>query len=172
MPQRFASDRPSSSSAEVKKAAALAMCARLKITGDKELSEAAQSLIAVFNSSSTFDSARTLDSAGWDVDDETLELLADRDMFLWEARRNAVAAWVEKRRIKAQRQVGDKVVFTQAGEDIEGEVIKVNEKEATYTVFCESQGHVRSGPGPSGLSLEFERFHRLAEPSETFSLEG
>ncbi|MBK6616503.1 hypothetical protein [Ottowia sp.] len=121
---------------------------------------------------STFEAAKRLSSASWDVDDETLEVLGDRSVHMLDAQRTAVAKWVSQRGVKPQRVMGSPVDLVHLGETVRGEIVSIDVEQAQYTVFCASLGHVRQGVGTHGLIVDFERVHDLAAPAEAFTLEG
>jgi hypothetical protein len=74
-----------------------------------------------------------------------------------------------------KKAVGDIVqVPPRAGDfrrgHLAGEIVGINEEQATYTVFVAELGHVRAGLGTHGHILPFEEFHELAAPPEEFVL--
>lgn len=164
--------RPSSDSVEVRLAAAVAMCRRLKIPEGAELDVASKDMAAVVCMHSTFEAAKRLSNASWEVDDDTLEVLADRSVHMLDAQRIAVAEWVLQHGVRPQCTVGVPVDVVHLGRTVRGEIVSIDAEQAQYTVFCACLGQVRQGVGTNGLIVDFERVHDLAGPAEAFTLEG
>ncbi|QMI49920.1 hypothetical protein [Burkholderia sp. MBR-1] len=120
----------------------------------------------------TFDLARALADRGWEVDDELLRILGDADFEILEARDAYVRRWVAAREVVPQRDVGDVVRFDYQRSPVDGEIRRIDRQHGTYTIFCESLGHVREGDGTHGIVVPFEVIHSLFRPPETFCLEA
>jgi hypothetical protein len=86
-----------------------------------------------------------------------------------------VAEWVKSNGVRARRAIGDIVDVRPRATDLElvqikGEIVSINEEQATYSVFVPGRGHVRTGPGTHAHILPFEEFHELATSPEEFVL--
>lgn len=55
-----------------------------------------------------------------------------------DAHRAAVAEWVESRRIRPPRDVGDAVSFKVRGEQLDGEITGIDAAQASYTIYVPS----------------------------------
>lgn len=111
----------------------------------------------------------------WASNEKLVEILDMVDVEANAVHREAVAAWVSSNAIRPKKAVGDIVeVPPRAGEfrlrRLAGEIVGINEEQATYTVFVADRGHVRTGLGTHGHILPFEDFHDLAAPPEEFVL--
>lgn len=105
-----------------------------------------------------FKIAKHLDDDGWDCDARLVEIL---DGALWkrsEAHDAAVAEWLKRNDIKPPLNLGARVTFKDdfKSKTIEGEITAIDEKRGTFTVFCQSLGHVRKGTGTHGRVLCWE----------------
>lgn len=111
---------------------------------------------ALVNSDSGYDVCRTLDRHGWSPDDELVELMGDVLQACHGRLRVAEEAWVTTYSIRPALGVGDRVTVpkhpgsTLSGPRVDGEIIDIDRARGTYTVFCESLGHVRKGARASG----------------------
>lgn len=163
--------RPAYNSDDVRQRAAALLCVELgaeSSTPDAIVSVAR----ALGRSSNTFDLAKALDGDGWSIDDDVLDILRDSDGHHSDAHRAAVAEWVESRRIRPLRDVGEAVSFEVRGEQLDGEITRVDAAQATYTIYVPSLGHVRAGVGTNGIIIPFEQVHGLCPAPETFELEA
>ncbi len=84
--------------------------------------------------------------------------------------RSATATWVERNSIKPKKAVGDAVEVTQKGVAYSGEIVKIDEAHAEYTVTIPALGHVKEGPGTHGWIIKYEELHELAASPEDFFL--
>lgn len=103
--------------------------------------------------------ARTLDRDYlWEINEDLVEALAEADGFLDESLRASVRDWVRAYQVQPQFSVGDAVEFERFRKGrVLGEIVEINRELATYTIFCESLGHVRTGPGMLGSVLPYEQ---------------
>ncbi len=106
--------------------------------------------------------AVVLERDGWDPDAELVEILSRWAAVLSDAHHDAVAEWVKANGIKCQFQVGAMVNVSRLGV---GEVVRVNDDDATITVFYKSRGHVREGSGTRGHLVAYE--DAVAAPAST-----
>lgn len=100
--------------------------------------------------------AADLDDVGWEPDAELVAILNDAAFIRHSVRHKRVRQWVKDWDIKPAVLVGTKVHVRRGFGYVQGEVIATNAEDATYTVFCESLGHVRSGDGTRGMIANFE----------------
>lgn len=92
----------------------------------------------------------------WEPNSDLVSILDDLSFGAHSALSRQVAAWVTKENITAQCKIGDLVTFKRFGKEVRGEVVRIDELQATYTVYCESEGHVREGTGIHGTIVPFE----------------
>lgn len=92
-----------------------------------------------------------------DPDSQLVEIMDDVGFLISSAEQTAVQNWVKRFGIQPRFKVGDKV---SVGHPIKGkhlgEITKVDEKEAKYTIYVEAIGHVREGSGTHGWIKNFE----------------
>jgi len=100
--------------------------------------------------------ARQLDNDGWDVDAELVHILDNAFPNRIRIHRDFVAKWVEENGIKPTFEVGQTVAFKERNKSHTGEITRINEKQAEYTIYCAEMGHVREGTGSHGVILPFE----------------
>lgn len=93
-----------------------------------------------------YDFAKEFESAGWEPDHDLVDLLENINTF--GAHRKLVREWIAATGATPRLAVGTAVVLPE-GKDagVAGEIVRVNEGDGTYTVYCESLGHVREGLG-------------------------
>jgi len=118
-----------------------------------------------------YDIAKYLDQfCSWGVDSQLVEILDNAFSVRSQLHDNAVQEWVLACSIKPALPVGAKVkVKNRAAKSnvVDGEVVSINEKRGTYTVFIEALGHVRKGMGTTGIILTFEEVEmQTAESAE------
>ena len=114
--------------------------------------------------------ARSLDDAGITPDDELVSILSRVPRLLYEDRDRRIEAWVVSSGIKPFIRIGEPAEFTDNNNQKQtGEVIGISEKRGTYTIFCESLGHVRKGLGTQGIIVSWEDAYR---PEEVASGQG
>ncbi len=169
--ETFTAERPGRRSQSVCHAAAVALAEHL---GSGCKSEEAIALLAkaLGHAADAFGLAKSLESAMFEVDDVLLQELLAWDAHLSEAHRSRVRAWVSAMSIQPQRAIGDSVTFKNRGNDVSGEITRVNTGEAAYVVFCPSLGHVREGLGTHGCVVPYEDVHNLAPSPDSFCLQG
>lgn len=104
---------------------------------------------------------RSLESNGWAVDSELVEILDNATWRVAEAHRKLVEEWVKGNNVKPELAIGDEVIGTHATKgDVRGEIIKIDEARAQYVVHCPSLGHVKTGVGSHGSYLDYEKVRR------------
>jgi len=70
----------------------------------------------------------------------------------------AVKVWIEVNEVKPDHKIGDKVVWAQSpGREEDFEITGIDTVRARYLLFSEAAGHVRTGDGTHGYSVEFEK---------------
>jgi hypothetical protein len=111
-----------------------------------------------YGSSDGYEIARRLDDMGWDVDSMLVEALNGDPID--SALRTHVGQWVKFAGITPHFTVGDKVSITFKWFDpgtYDGEIARIDEWQATYTVRVPALGHVADGQmGTQGRVLTFE----------------
>lgn len=114
---------------------------------------------------------RLEDECGWfRVDFDIAETLDSAGGMLLSKVREATKVWVERNAIKPKRKVGDIVGIVQRGINYSGEIVRVDEEQADYTVMVPECGHVREGLGTHGFVVHYEDIHELADVPENFNL--
>ena len=105
-----------------------------------------------------YESAKYLDDYyGYLPDSELVEMLDGVGSIVSDVHDKAVCNWAASNNIQPKYNVGDKIKFKRHNKEIiTGEIINVSMKTQTYIVFCESEGHVRSGCGTLGIYVEWE----------------
>ena len=93
---------------------------------------------------------------GWDPDTELVGLLDSCVHIKREIYDNIVSEWVKRNNIQPQLKLGDKVNFLRKGQKTSGEIVDIDKRLGTYTIYCESLGHVRGGSGTLGCIVEWE----------------
>lgn len=96
------------------------------------------------------------DKHHWDINRSLIDVLDDLDSAIFHGERKAVSDWVKLYAIAPGRSIGEPITFNQNGKEVSGEISAVDEVRATYTVFCPTDGHVRSGIGVHGYIIPFE----------------
>jgi hypothetical protein len=96
-----------------------------------------------------YEIAKELDDDGWfNINSELVEIL---DKAYWNAKnahRELIKKWIVENNITNQFNVGDVVTVNRKyKKPVQGEIIDMNKDEATYSVFCESLGHIRKEEG-------------------------
>lgn len=132
---------------------------------EDERQRVTRDLREVLLSGNGYERARELDRMGYFPNAELVELLDDADMDVLRAHDAAVEKWVREHGVTVPVAVGQKVRITVDGKPVDGEVIRVDAKQAMVTVYCPSLGHVRSGEsatgGTLGVCVPAERFEAL-----------
>lgn len=165
--------RPSIRDQEIIKSVARELA--VEILKDQCNEDAVSSLVSVLQRNPGGDGyqlAKYLDDDhGWDVDVDTVEILDSAYSSLHVAARKLTAEWVERNAIKPKRKIGDIVGIVQRGINYTGEIVKIDEPQATYTVMSAQCGHVREGLGTHGFIVNYEDIHELAAAPEEFCLD-
>jgi hypothetical protein len=107
----------------------------------------------------TYDIMSGLDrDCGWVVNDELYDILNDVEEIKYFVWKEFIADWVLKNGIMPKHSIGDEVKYKSRKDlrPIDGEIVKINNKLAEYTVYSSSLGHVRKGNGTHGVVVEFE----------------
>lgn len=112
----------------------------------------------------------------WASDETLVDILDAVDSEAHAVHTEAVAEWVKSNGIRARKAIGDIVDVQPRATDpelvqLKGEIVSINEEQATYSVFVPGRGHVRTGLGTHAHILPFEEFHGLATPAEEFELQ-
>ena len=113
---------------------------------------------ALKNSDSGYGVCRTLDRNGWSPDDDLVEIMGDVLQACHGRLRVAEEKWVTANAIRPALGVGDRVTIpkhsgsTFSSPRIDGEIIDIDRAHGSYTIFCESLGHVRKGTRASGIT--------------------
>lgn len=129
--------RSADNSDDVRQRAAALLCAELG--AESSTADAIASMAhALGRSANTFDLAKALDGDGRSHDDDDLNIFRDSDGHHSDAHRAAVAEWVESRRIRPPRDVGDAVSFKVRGEQLDGEITGIDAAQASYTIYVPS----------------------------------
>ena len=128
---------------------------------DKEMQEIENDLFyALDDHASDLDGyklSRTLErDKYWDVDSELVDILGQADITLFALHRKAVIQWVKDNDIQPRLDVGALVPVRYRDKLCGGEIVRVDRQHAEYTVFIESEGHVREGQGTHGTIVAFE----------------
>lgn len=101
--------------------------------------------------------ARRLERAGWgDVDAALVDVLEHGAVCISRARRDAVAAWVQREGITPAFEVGARVTSPRQQEGGVGIISRVDAAHAEYVVRFPLLGHVENGIGTHGSFLAFE----------------
>ena len=93
-------------------------------------------------------------SCGWSIDCALVERLDSIDCYY--LLEEATKRWVIENNIQLPKKIGNVVSFWEQGVKITGEVTWLHQETAEYTVFCESEGHVREGSGTHGYIIMME----------------
>ena len=100
---------------------------------------------------------RNLERSTWEVDSALYDIMSKVAYLRIKHHYTEEKEWVKQHSINLEYSVGQRVTFKKPnGTQVEGEVIKLHEDRASYTVYCESEGHVRSGVGTHGLVIAAE----------------
>lgn len=113
--------------------------------------------------SNGFEIAKAFDRRGFSVDAELVQLLDDATGAIYQAHARAVREWVTAANPQPKLAIGSPVV-TPGPKQADGEIVKIDPRDATYTVFVESLGHVREGMGTHGLIYVWEAVEAINEP--------
>lgn len=103
--------------------------------------------------------------SGWEADTELVEIMDDASTLGRSAHRKAVARWVADFDIRPAHSLGDIVRIDHRGAVVEGEIVRIEAEEASYTIHCPSLGHIRPGSretGTIGFCVPFEGVDRSA----------
>lgn len=111
----------------------------------------------------------------WTCNMGVVELLDTVSNHAYQLLSELVAEWVSKNGIEPKNEIGDRVIVSANNmrgipSQYTGEIVRINEKEATYTILIPELGHVRSGIGTNGGIFPFEEIHPLATPAAKFTL--
>lgn len=129
--------------------------------GDEEesLQSVADDLFEELGSSGDgYEIAKNLErNHGWSPDARMVEILDGASSYQWEAYERGVKEWVAATGVKPKLEVGATVsVLLLDQAVVTGEVVGITLEVATYTLFIEALGHVRSGHGTHGIIKHFE----------------
>lgn len=142
---------------------------------NETVEEIQEDLMEIYDSfSDGFALAKKLDDKGWEVNTDLVNILDNAQSYIYTALNNAVQAWVEQYDIKPPFPIGHKVKITNnrkritnkaefIAQEVSGEITKIWEKEAKYTIYCESLGHVRVGEGTHGIVKNYEEVREFNE---------
>ena len=119
---------------------------------------------------SNFETGKELESAGWTVDDDLLDVIESVECKIYRVHAEAQRAWVETNAILPQLKVGDPARVKRRFQSYDGIIAAIRESEGTYTVRIPSEGHVETGVGTHGWVIPFEELHDLGAPPESFEL--
>ena len=160
--------RPKRSDDDIELQAAKELCRRL-IKRVPDLSEdnfeemCDDILDAIAYETDGYKIARELESHGWDVDDEIVDVMREASFVRNDVLDRAVKLWAADAQAEPQFEVGATVRFSHRGQEVEGVVVKLDLQRAQYIVQCASLGHVASGVGVHGIVANFEDVFEVAE---------
>lgn len=158
---RSTSPRPKRDDAEIRRQVAAELCRRLikrvpdlSLENFEEMCEDVEE--ATSFETSGYKIARELESLGWDVDDEIVDVVREAPYIQTEVWRYAVVKWVVDAQMEASFEVGAMVKFLRHGKEVSGEIVKICRESAEYVVRCEALGHVEAGTGVRGSIVPYE----------------
>jgi hypothetical protein len=122
---------------------------------DSYLEELAK-ILGLSHSWDAYALAKEMERAGYAPDENLVDILEGVAGLAFEAQRLLAAEWVRTLNIKPAFHLGQTVSFQRRQHTYLGEITNINLREATYTIFVESEGHVREGTGCHGWILNFE----------------
>ena len=150
----------------IKKAAELMLPDFLEWLGEdaQDTEYELKTLIEVFDRAFDFDGyemAKLLDEKHYGSNTELVDVMSNAYRKVDEAHRNAVSEWIRAYNIQPQLAVGDVVpcsrkVHGQPAQELSGEITAIDTKQAKYTIFVASLGHVKEGLGTHGFVVPFE----------------
>lgn len=100
--------------------------------------------------------AKRLDEKGWGCDSEMVEILNDVYSYICDAFKEIETQWFLDSGITLKYKIGDKVQATRNRKAYVGEIISIFSDTGHYSVFIESEGHVRTGVGTNGAIFPLE----------------
>lgn len=100
--------------------------------------------------------AKEMEHVGYSSDETLVGILEGVSGHAFEAQRTLAKEWVRTLNLKPAFHLGQTVRFQRHKRFYLGEITNINLKEASYTIFVESEGHVREGTGCHGWILNFE----------------
>ena len=103
-----------------------------------------------------YELAKDFEDEGWMPDSQLVEILEDVFWKMNQQLNVETKIWSEKNSIKPLLDCGKQVKFKNQGKIIEGEIIKIDDKEAKYHIFMPSEGHVREGVGKHARIFKYE----------------
>lgn len=122
---------------------------------DSYLEELAK-ILGLSHSWDAYALAKEMERAGYAPDENLVDILEGISGLAFEAQRLLAAEWVRTSNLKPAFHLGQTVRFQRHQRFYLGEITNINLKEASYTIFVESEGHVREGMGCHGWILNFE----------------
>ena len=153
--------RPRREDGEIKALVARELCRRLiKRVSDLSL-ENFEEMCEDVEEATSFETsgykiARELESLGWEVDDEIVDVVREAPYLQTELWRAEVKKWVVEAQAEPTFEVGATVKFLRHGKECVGEIVKIERESGEYVVRCESLGHVSSGSGVRGSIVPYE----------------
>jgi len=153
--------RPKREDKEIKHQVAIELCRRLvKRVSDLSL-ENFEEMCEDVEEATSFETsgykiARELESLGWDVDDEIVDVVREAPYLQTELWRAAVKKWVIDAQAEASFEVGETVKFLHHGKEVEGQIVKIERETGEYVVRCSTLGHVEGGTGVRGSIVAYE----------------
>ena len=116
-----------------------------------------------------YEICKHLDGYGWVPDQELVDIMSNFSFKFESAYSKQLLKWIGENNIRPKFSVGDKVKFKVLGGIQGGEISKVYEDRAQYSIYCESLGHVKTGTGTHGVILNFEDVEELNKEMENLN---
>lgn len=115
-------------------------------------------VFASFSSENGYVICQQFEKYGWEIDSELINIMDEVQHTKFNLHDDLQASWVKSNNITPQLSLNDKVKISKGyNEFVVGEIINIYRPTAKYLVFCESEGHVKSGNGTRGFIVDFEK---------------
>ena len=114
-----------------------------------------------------YDLARRLEDASYMSDSQLVEILDASGTHLNTALNKAIQEWIKAYQVSPKLKIGDKCRAMIRGMEEDGEIVNIYHDSASYSVFIERLGHVKTGVGTNGIIIPWERLDPQPESQET-----
>lgn len=104
-----------------------------------------------------FKMGKNLDSQGWDVDEQLVDLCGWFSHYYHKEEDKLIKQWVSENNIEVPYQVGEFVSFKMQFKDKVGEIVDIDKEKARLVVCVEADGHTKRKIGHHGYLLDVER---------------
>jgi hypothetical protein len=112
-----------------------------------------------------FSIAQRLHELGYDSDARLVDIVDAAGHLRHRIGLDLYRKWVKENSIRSPFKVGDRVIVRRRGSEgkLTGEITNVDHELGRSTVFCEKEGHVRSGVGIHGVLVLWENLEGAPE---------